>query len=204
VQPRGAGYFLQWKGRESGPFTLEEIRVKLRDNEIGLLHYVRAGSGVVVTVEEFLATDDARREAEQRSERERVARQEEERVRAAYQERLAAEESRNQELQGRLAQIEGRAQQRHDMPGNYAPKRTSGFAITALVMGVLNFVPFLNAITWILALVFGHIALSQINRDPDLEGRGMAIAGLAITYTLLGIGIVFGILYASHTHFSHF
>ena len=59
-----------------------------------------------------------------------------------------------------------------------APARTSGMAIAALVMGLCNFVPYLNFVTWILALVFGHVALSQMKRDPELGGRGMALAGL--------------------------
>ena len=61
-------------------------------------------------------------------------------------------------------------------------------------MGLCNFVPYLNFVTWILALVFGHVALSQMKRDPAIEGRGMAIAGLVITYFLLLMGLTVGVL----------
>ena len=221
MQPANHKYLLQWKGRESGPFTAEEIRTKLRDNEIGLLHGVRDHSGTAVTVEEFIASEDARQAAEQRKEQERIARleeerlravqeehlarQEEERSRAAREERLAVEESRRMEFQQRPGSAAppppppGWPQQ--VMGGINAPTRTSGLAITALVMGILNFVPFINFVSWILAIIFGHIALSQIKRDPGLGGRGMAFAGLAITYILLGAGLIFGILYVVNKRF---
>jgi peptidyl-prolyl cis-trans isomerase B (cyclophilin B) len=50
-------------------------------------------------------------------------------------------------------------------------------AIVALV-GALVFAP--------LGIVFGHIALSQIRRS-DEDGKGLAIAGLAIGYILTGL-----------------
>jgi len=221
MQPANHKYFLQWKGRESGPFTAEEIKTKLRDNEIGLLHSIRDHSGTAVTVEEFIASEDARQAAEQRKEQERIARMEEERLRAAHEERLArqeeerirtareerlaVEESRRMELQQRLGSTvsppppPGWPQQ--VTGGINAPTRTSGLAITALVMGILNLVPFVNFVSWILAIIFGHIALSQIKRDPGLGGRGMAYAGLAITYVLLGGGLIFGILYVANRRF---
>jgi hypothetical protein len=58
-------------------------------------------------------------------------------------------------------------------------------------MGICNFIPYFQSVSWILALVFGHIALSRTNRDESLKGRGMAIAGLAITYFLLLMGLAF-------------
>jgi hypothetical protein len=63
-------------------------------------------------------------------------------------------------------------------------------------MSLLNLVPGLNLVTWILALIFGHVALSNIKHDSTLEGRGMAIAALVITYALLGLGIAWGVLMA--------
>lgn len=67
-----------------------------------------------------------------------------------------------------------------------APPRTSanGFAIASMVLGIVW-------IYWIgsaLAVVFGHIALRQMRRNPYEGGRGMAIAGLVLGY--VGIGIV--------------
>jgi len=40
----------------------------------------------------------------------------------------------------------------------------------------------------ILAVIFGHVALSQIQKDPSIRGRGMAIAGLVLGY--VGVGVL--------------
>ncbi|QOW02056.1 DUF4190 domain-containing protein (plasmid) [Rhodococcus pyridinivorans] len=49
---------------------------------------------------------------------------------------------------------------------------TNILAILALVFGLLG---------GVLGVVFGHIALSQINRTGE-NGRGLAIAGLVLGY----------------------
>jgi hypothetical protein len=62
--------------------------------------------------------------------------------------------------------------------------KTSGLAIASLVTGIL----FCFAITPILAVVFGHLALDQI-RDSEgtVSGRGMAIAGATLGWIFLGL-----------------
>jgi len=179
MQPANHKYFLQWKGRESGPFTAEEIKTKLRDNEIGLLHSIRDHSGTAVTVEEFIASEDARQAADQRKEQERIARMEEERLRAAHEERLARQEEERIRTarEERLAVEESRRMELQQRLGSTVSPPPP------------------------LAIIFGHIALSQIKRDPGLGGRGMAYAGLAITYVLLGGGLIFGILYVANRRF---
>lgn len=71
------------------------------------------------------------------------------------------------------------------MPVAYpaAPRRTNGMAIASLVCSL-----FIPCVGWILGLIFGHIALSQIKRTGD-EGRGLAVAGLVISYLALA-GVV--------------
>ncbi|MEM9527757.1 MAG: DUF4190 domain-containing protein, partial [Bacteroidota bacterium] len=55
---------------------------------------------------------------------------------------------------------------------------TDGFAIASLVCGILGF---FTGITAILAIIFGIVALGNIERDPQyLRGRGMAIAGIVL------------------------
>jgi hypothetical protein len=62
-------------------------------------------------------------------------------------------------------------------------QRTSGFAIASMVLGIV----WIYWVGSILAIIFGHIALSQIRRNPNLRGRGMAIAGVVLGY----IGMAF-------------
>jgi large-conductance mechanosensitive channel len=72
-------------------------------------------------------------------------------------------------------------------PGYYPPpmypppRQTNAMAITALVCAFF-FPP--------LAIVFGHIALSQIRRTGE-EGKGLAVAGLVIGYVVTGLIVLY-------------
>jgi MFS family permease len=68
---------------------------------------------------------------------------------------------------------------------------TSNWAIAALV---LSLVTCLVGIGPVLAIVFGLIALHQIDRRPEeLTGRGLAVAGIIIAaVSLLGTGLLAG------------
>lgn len=75
--------------------------------------------------------------------------------------------------------------------------KNNTLAIVSLVLGILSiFFYFLTAIPGIIA---GHMARSRAKKQPDLyEGRGMALAGLILSYIMLVISIVvfLGITYA--------
>jgi hypothetical protein len=69
-----------------------------------------------------------------------------------------------------------------------AAQGTNGLAVASLVLGIV-WIYWLGSV---LAVVFGHVALSQVRRTGQ-GGRGLAIAGLVLGYiwlTLLVIGIV--------------
>ena len=45
------------------------------------------------------------------------------------------------------------------------------------------------ATVWLLSVIFGHASVGECQRNPELDGRGLAIAALAISYlTLLLFG----------------
>ncbi len=59
------------------------------------------------------------------------------------------------------------------------PAETSSKAIISLVCALLFFVP----LAFVAAIVFGHLALSEIKRSAGrLKGEGLAIAGLVLGY----------------------
>jgi hypothetical protein len=60
---------------------------------------------------------------------------------------------------------------------------TNGLAIASMVLGIL----WLYWLGSILAVIFGHIALSQIKRTNQ-GGKGMAVAGLVLGY--IGIAVL--------------
>lgn len=62
--------------------------------------------------------------------------------------------------------------------------RTNGFAIAALILGL---------VVAPLAIPFGHIALSQIRRTGE-QGNGMAIAGLVLGYLSLALTVATAIV----------
>ena len=71
--------------------------------------------------------------------------------------------------------------------------RTNGFAITSLVCGILGLCAG-GLLAAIPAIVFGHIALAQINRLGGIEqGRGLAIAGLVMGYVYLALITLYGV-----------
>lgn len=81
----------------------------------------------------------------------------------------------------------------------YAMRRkNNGMALASLITGIVGvFVCFLPVLS-LLAIVFGHVGLSQLKQRADREqGRGMAIAGLVIGYLTLVAAIGFWVLVAT-------
>ena len=74
---------------------------------------------------------------------------------------------------------------------------TNGLAIASMVLGIL----WLYWIGSILAIVFGHIALSQIDKSQGrVGGRGMAIAGVVLGWigaAILVLAIIFAVAASS-------
>jgi ribosomal protein L40E len=68
-----------------------------------------------------------------------------------------------------------------------AGERTSGMAITSLVTGIAGFLFYPVAV---IAIIFGAIAMGQINKDPTLKGKGMAITGLVLGIVVCAIWII--------------
>ena len=60
---------------------------------------------------------------------------------------------------------------------------TSGLGIASMVLGIV----WVYWVGSILAVIFGHVALSKIKKDPSIGGRGFAIAGVALGWTGVGI-----------------
>jgi Domain of unknown function (DUF4190) len=76
-----------------------------------------------------------------------------------------------------------------------AQARTNGFAVAAMVLGIV----WLCGFGSLLAVIFGHVALAQIARSEGWEkGRGMALAGLILGYCGLAL-LVFGIIVSATT-----
>jgi hypothetical protein len=73
--------------------------------------------------------------------------------------------------------------------GPYPPAaETNGMAIASLIAGFM----WLGWLGSFAAVIFGHVALSQINESQGRQtGRGMAIAGLVLGYMGVGTLVLF-------------
>lgn len=74
---------------------------------------------------------------------------------------------------------------------------TSGLAVTSMILGILSVLGgALLLLPPILAVIFGHVSLSKINKDPSVGGRGMGIAGLVMGYLCIVPVVLFGVMAA--------
>lgn len=88
------------------------------------------------------------------------------------------------------------------MPSTVVPQRshvqappTSNMALVSLIMGILGWVA-LPIIGSVLAVVFGHAALGEIDRsEGQLGGRGMAQIGLVLGYVALALSALSVVLF---------
>ena len=72
---------------------------------------------------------------------------------------------------------------------NYSPIKNNGLAITSLILGILSLV--LYIFSAIPGIITGHMALSRVKKSPEeFEGKGMAIAGLILSYVMLVVTLV--------------
>jgi hypothetical protein len=71
------------------------------------------------------------------------------------------------------------------------PARTNGMAIASMVCGIL----WMYWLGSILALVFGYVAKSQIDKSHGAQtGRGMAVAGIVLGWVGVGFLVLFILL----------
>lgn len=72
--------------------------------------------------------------------------------------------------------------------------KVPGIAVASLVLGILGVV--LIACLWffpilpILAIVFGHVSIGQVNRQVGAPGKGLAITGMVTGYVGLGLSLL--------------
>ncbi|MEZ5171609.1 MAG: DUF4190 domain-containing protein [Acidimicrobiia bacterium] len=83
--------------------------------------------------------------------------------------------------------------------GQQGPK--NGLAVASMVLGIIGVVMWVFVIPQILAIIFGGVALRQLNRPENIRtGRGMAIAGLVLGIVSLVLLVIF-IIAADNTNF---
>jgi len=75
-----------------------------------------------------------------------------------------------------------------------APAQTSGLAVASLLLGIAGFLCCFFGAPAIVGLILGVLALNEINMSGGrLEGRGLAIAGIAVSGAVLASYFLFGL-----------
>jgi hypothetical protein len=82
-----------------------------------------------------------------------------------------------------------------------AARSTNGMAVASLVCACAGIIPFLFGIPAILGVIFGFVARGQIKNSNNTQGgRGLALAGIIVGFSLIGIFILVVILIATVGH----
>ncbi len=82
-------------------------------------------------------------------------------------------------------------------------RRTSGLAIASFVCSVVGIIPFFFGLSCVAGIVLGFVALAQIKRTGGAQqGRGLAIAGVVIGFSLIAIFVVIVIVAVATGHTS--
>ncbi|GAA3468171.1 DUF4190 domain-containing protein [Nonomuraea roseola] len=76
--------------------------------------------------------------------------------------------------------------------GGPPPSKTNGMAIATLICGLVGLIT--CGLASIVGAILGHISLGQIKRTGE-EGKGMALAGLILSYVGLAGWVLFLILW---------
>jgi len=83
-------------------------------------------------------------------------------------------------------------------PAVLPQKRNEPLAVVSLILsiaGLLGFCCGFFLMAGIAGIICGHIALSRIKRDPTLEGRGLAMAGVIIGYVAVASWLAWILLF---------
>ncbi|MBN1539627.1 MAG: DUF4190 domain-containing protein [Candidatus Thermoplasmatota archaeon] len=82
---------------------------------------------------------------------------------------------------------------KHAGGGSSVTRRTYGLAIASLVVSLAGiFVPYAPLV----GIILGFVALSRIKEAPlRYEGRGLAKAGIAIGFVVIGLKVLFFLIY---------
>lgn len=74
------------------------------------------------------------------------------------------------------------------MPPMPAPVASSKLAMWSLICGVCSLL--CGIFTALPAIILGHMGLSEIKKNPAIQGRGMALTGLIIGYLVVGLCVI--------------
>ncbi|MEI6674631.1 MAG: trypsin-like peptidase domain-containing protein [Verrucomicrobiota bacterium] len=161
-----SAFFLSWQNAITGPFTIVEIRNMLRLGKVNSLYKINA-DGNWLLLRDHLASLD------------RIARIPVPKVIPDFEEPV-------EETPQQYAYHESASPTDIVRQDDSEHTRANGIAITSFVLSLFFFIPYINGITALLSLIFGHLALAQMGSKDNVKMRTMVSLGLWITYVYAG------------------
>lgn len=183
-------FLLLWRGISHGPWTDEEIQKRLSDGEIHSLFQIQVAGEWMPLREHLEKTQAASLQQRALEMAARIRQQESEKP------ETERPNTRGGRLTGQVKRpdpfanpppvfTKSATQEMHTRELLVDEAQTCWLAVIAFVVSCCSFVPYLNLVSWLPSLVLGHLALLQIQRNPALEGRGLAVGALIIAYAML-------------------
>lgn len=200
---------LQWRGQTVGPWPLDRIRAALDSGEIHSLYRIQV-NGAWLPLRDHLEGVDAdhlaRRAAELGARDGMTATAKRTPFPSLREAGLEAAQGttdffgraeKNTLLEPRRTAQTGARTQPMSLPaggavaGEIPP--TCWLAVAAFVISCSGLLPYLNLISWLPGIVMGHLALRQMDQHPALEGRGLALGALIISYAIVAFALTTGL-----------
>jgi hypothetical protein len=83
------------------------------------------------------------------------------------------------------------------------PVQTNGMSVASLVCSCVGIIPFLFGIPCVLGIIFGFVGRNQIKQSQGRQkGGGLALAGIIVGFSLIGIAVLIISLAAAFGHTS--
>lgn len=196
---------LQWRGQAIGPWSITRIRDALQAGEIHSLYQIRVDAGWLPLRDHLESLDAA--ELESRAALLGSALRQKE-TESAEPMRLSGR--RKMGFEGQVSKPDpfgkappvfikasmaaARSAEDSEAVGAADVAPTCWLAVAAFVVSCASFVPYLNLVSWLPSLVLGHLALRQMERQPLLEGRGLALGAVIIGYSTLALAALTALL----------
>lgn len=182
-------WLLSWQGGITGPHSLREIQTLLKLGKVHSLYRIQVEGEWILLRDRFADLEQKAREAEGKKADRLPVRSPA--AGSGHAEPIPAAIFVPDEEPWELGKTTGHSPQSGSGDGSEIVE-SKGIAIASFVLSLFFFVPFLNGITWLLSLIFGHLALSQTsekNRSGPavLAWIGLWLSYVEISFFLLGI-----------------
>jgi hypothetical protein len=173
--------FLSWQGQVTGPHTLREIQNLLKLGKIHSLYKIQVEGEWNLLRDHLASMEKSARDTAKTTSKEFAPPPSLAPVPKAI---LVPADEYLASVNDTHTPNEGEAH------GEESEPISPGMAIASFGLSLLFFIPFLNVITWLLALIFGHLALSQGGSKNNRKSKTLAWLGLWISYVEISFFLI--------------